>query len=644
MTAAPALVTLTPGGLPVCERLKEIFPGAQIHGLRGRVAPADVSFEHAGDHLRSVFQQGTPIIGVCAAAVLIRALAPLLADKHVEPPVVAVAEDGSVAVPLLGGHHGAISLSRRVADELGAVAAITTAGDVRFGLALDDPPAGFTLANPEDYKIFTGALLAGKSVRLENAVEPDRRDGGEGGHGGAAAGAGWLRESRLPLADDGPLTIAVTERNEPGSTQRLVYHPRTLAVGVGSARGAGPDAVIDLVRETLAENDLAEAAVAGLFSLDLKADEPAVLAAATALGVPVRFFDAAELEAETSRLSAPSETVFRQVGCHGVAEAAALAAAGPEATLLVPKHKTGSATCAIARAAAPLDATEIGRPRGLLAIVGMGPGRADWYTPEASAYLAQSDDIVAYRLYNELLDELAPGAIRKDVVRHNFPMRHEEERVVKALDLAAAGHTVSLVCSGDPGIYAVATLAFELLDRASKPEWRRPEIVVVPGLSAFQAAAARIGAPIGHDLCLISLSDLLTPWELIRKRVQAAAAADFVVAFYNPVSHKRRHQLGDSAAILLEHRPPSTPVVLARQVGRAEESIRVIRLDELTADDADMLTVVLVGSSQTRVMDRPGGNQWVYTPRGYASKPRSSLSGGQQPLPEGPQTMRGQQP
>lgn len=610
--AAPAIVTLTPGGLPVCERLREIVPSAQIHGLRGRVPDAEVGFEHTGDHLRTLFQQGTPIIGVCAAAVLIRALAPLLADKHVEPPVVAVAEDGSVAIPLLGGHHGAIALARRIADELGAVAAITTAGDVRFGVALDDPPAGFTLANPDDYKTFTGALLAGATVRLE----------GE---------SGWLSESRLPLADDGPLTIAVTERRESGSPERLVYHPRTLAVGVGSARDAGPDAVIDLVRRTLAENDLAEAAVAGLFSLDVKADEPAVLAAAAALNVPVRFFDAAVLETETPRLSAPSDVVFRQVGCHGVAEAAALAAAGPDATLLVPKRKTGSATCAIARASAPLDATTIGRARGLLAIVGMGPGRADWYTPEASAYLAQSDDIVAYRLYNQLLDELPPGTIRDDTVRHNFPMRHEEERVVKALDLAAAGHTVSLVCSGDPGIYAVATLAFELLDKASKPEWRRPEIVVVPGLSAFQAAAARIGAPIGHDLCLISLSDLLTPWELIRKRVEAAAAADFIVAFYNPVSHKRRHQLEDSAAILLEHRPPSTPVVLARQVGRDGESIRVIRLDELTADDADMLTMVLVGSSQTRVMDRPGGNKWVYTPRGYASKPRSSLSEGQQP-------------
>jgi cobalt-precorrin 5A hydrolase/precorrin-3B C17-methyltransferase len=380
--------------------------------------------------------------------------------------------------------------------------------------------------------------------------------------------------------------------------------------------------VTALVRSTLVASGLAEAAVAGLFSIDVKADEVAIHEAAAALGVPVRFFDSVTLEAETPRLTAPSDTVFRRVGCHGVAEAAALAATGPEGTLIVPKVKTEVSTCAVARATAPLDASAIGKRRGRLAIIGLGPGKAEWRTPEASAWLAQSDDVVGYRLYNDLIGDLPPGA-----VRHDFPMRYEEARVTKALDLASEGRTVALVSSGDAGIYAVATLVFELLDKAPKPEWKQIEVAVVPGLSAFQAASARIGAPMAHDLCLISLSDLLTPWEVIEKRVRAAAEADFLIAFYNPVSRKRRHQLEDSVAILLEHRPPSTPVVLARQIGRAEENISVIRLDELTPDHADMLTLILVGSSETRVMERPGGGRWVYTPRGYAGKLGSSLQG-----------------
>lgn len=598
-----ALVALSPAGAALGRRLQKALPGAEVHGLAARVGDADVRFERTADHLRALFIAGRPIVGLCAAAVLIRAVAPLLGDKHAEPPVIAVGEDGSVVVPLLGGHHGAHALARTIAAELGAAAAITTAGDLRFGVALDDPPEGWTLANPGDYKGFAADLLAGATVRVEGEAD-------------------WLRATRLPFADDARHVIAITDRADPGSPTRLVYHPRRLAVGVGAERGASVEEVTGLVRRTLAEAGLAETAVAALVSIDVKADEPAVHAAARALGVPVRFFDAATLQGEAPRLATPSETVFRQVGCLGVAEGAALAAVGPQGELVVAKVKTAGATCAVARAPAPLDAGTIGKARGRLAIIGVGPGQAAWRTPEATDWLTRSDDVVGYRLYNDLIGDLPLRAIR-----HDFAMRQEEARVSKALDLAAEGRTVSLVCSGDPGIYAVATLAFELLDKAAKPEWARIEVVVVPGLSAFQAAAARIGAPMSHDLCLISLSDLLTPWDTIRRRVEAAAEAGFLIALYNPVSKRRRHQLEDSVAILLKHRPPSTPVVLARQVGRAEEDLRVIQLGQLTSDDADMLTLILIGNAETRVMARPGGGHWVYTPRGYAAKEGSALRG-----------------
>jgi len=600
----PVLVLLSPGGLGLARQLLAVLPGAEIHGLSGRVEAADADrlFEATGDHLRALFLAGRPVIGVCAAAVLIRSLSPVLGDKWTEPPVLALAEDGSAVVPLLGGHHGAHALARAIGDALDVVPAVTTAGDVRFGIAFDDPPAGWRLANPADAKRFAGALLAGATVRLEGQ-------------------APWLAASRLPFAPEARHVLRVTERVAIGSPEVLVYHPTTLAVGVGVARDGDAGELIGLVRETLAAHRLSPLAVAGLFSIDVKADEPAVHAAAAALGVPVRFFDAATLEAETPRLATPSEVVFRQVGCHGVSEGAALAAVGSGGLLVVPKTKSANATCAIARAPVPLAAAGLGRSRGRLTVVGLGPGGAGWRTAQATAALAGMDDLVGYRLYNDLVVPLPP-----QVTRHDFGMGDEEQRARKALELAAEGRQVCLVTSGDPGIYAMATLVFELLDRAPRPEWLRVEVSVVPGISAFQAAAALIGAPLAHDFCLISLSDLLTPWPLIVRRLEAAAAADLAVALYNPVSRNRRQQLEEAVAILLRHRPGSTPAVIERQLGRPEQTVTVVPLSELVPDLLDMLSIVVVGSSETRVMARPRGGSWVYTPRGFSGKPTSSMN------------------
>ena len=589
-----AIIVLGPSGLATARRVAGALDGARLHGFAGRVDGADVSFDSVADHLRELFAADVPIVGVCAAGVLIRALAPLLRDKLAEPPVVAVAEDASAVVPLLGGHHGANALARAIARALGAAAAVTTAGDLRFGVALDAPPAGWRLANPADVKAFSAELLAGATLRLDGC-------------------APWLADSGLPIAADGRLSISVTERIETGAPDRLVYHPATLALGVGCERGAAPDELVGLANQTLADAGLAAGAVAGVYSIDLKADEPAVHATAAALGVAARFFDAATLEAETPRLANPSEVVFNEVGAHGVAEGAALAAAGPDGELIVPKQISRRATCAVARGPAMIG--ELGRPRGELAIVGIGPGAADWRTPEAEAAIAAASDLVGYGLYLDLLGPLADGK-----QRHDFPLGAEETRCRHALDLAAAGSRVALVSSGDAGIYAMAALVFELIEREARGGWHRIAVTVAPGITAMQAAAARIGAPLGHDFCAISLSDLLTPWPAIERRLRAAAAADFVVALYNPVSAARRGQLEVARDILLGHRPAETPVVLARNLGRDGESLRVVTLGALSAADADMLTLVLVGSSATRRIERGDGGVWVYTPRGYQAK------------------------
>jgi cobalt-precorrin 5A hydrolase/precorrin-3B C17-methyltransferase len=407
----------------------------------------------------------------------------------------------------------------------------------------------------------------------------------------------------------------VTDRAVPSDSAALVFHPPVLALGIGCERGAAAAEIADLARNTLDRAGLAPAAVAVVVSVDLKLAEPGIHALATRLGVPARFFPAARLLAETERLSERSAAAFAATGCWGVAEGAALAAAGECGDLVVTKQKSRRATCAVARAKSSIDAGAVGRRRGRLAVVGIGPGDAAWRTPQASAALAEATDLVGYGLYLDLIGRPIAGQRR-----HASPLGTETARVRLALDLAAAGRNVALVSSGDAGIYGLAPLVFELVERGERPDWRLVEITVLPGVSALQAAAARAGAPLGHDFCAISLSDLLTPWQTIAARLEAAAAADFAVALFNPRSARRQAQLGAAAAILLRHRSPLTPVFIGRNLGRAGEEWRVLRLSELADAAVDMLSLVIVGSSTTRRLDLE--RSLLYTPRGYLAPTR----------------------
>lgn len=593
----PALVLLTPNARSTAQALMTAFPAWDVH------APDDAALAHAlplgkpAETIAQLFAAGRPVIGICAAGILIRAVAAQLTDKRSEPPLIAVAADGSSVVPLLGGHRGANLLSRRIAAVLQGIAAITTAGDLAFGLGLDEPPDGYTLANPDDAKGLMANLLRGGGIRIEGD-------------------APWLRDSGLPVSDTGSLLIEVTHKSVEGDANHLVYHPRNVAIGVGCERNCKPIEMIRLVQSTLDANGIARDSIAGIYSLDLKADEAAMQELARWFGVPFRVFDAATLEAETPRLANPSDVVFAEVGCHGVSEGAALAAAGPDGSLIVPKQKSQRATCAFALSPAPFDGASQGAMRGELHVVGTGPGDAHWLTPEARIALAEASDWVGYGLYLDLYPELAQGK-----TLHRYDLGEEELRVRAALDLAATGRRVALVCSGDPGIYAMATLVFALLEKEpGRKDWQRLAVSVAPGISALQAAAAKSGALLGHDFCTISLSDLLTPLEAILLRIKAAAEADFVIAFYNPVSQRRRHQLAMAKDILLQHRPGDTPVVLARNLGREGERVTQVTLATLDPEQVDMLTVVLVGSSASRAITLPDGRRFAYTPRGYEKK------------------------
>jgi len=564
----PVVFVLGASALPLARTLKAEL-GGEIH-TPDCVAGGDVHYPKATAHLAKLFQEQRPIIGLCASGILIRAIGPHLNDKFSEPPVIAVAEDGSSAVPLLGGHHGANDIARRIAEIAGGHAAITTASDVVFGRAFDEPDEGIVLANPQHMKSATSAKLSGHEVRVET-----------------------------------------TEHVVQGGPAHLVYHPRTLVLGLGSERNAPAAEMIALAEQCLSAQNLSPASVAFVVSIDLKSDEAAIHATARHFKVPARFFTAEELNAEAPRLKNPSAIVAKEVGTPGVAEAAALAGAGPEAALIVEKTKSARATCAIAKAPKPI-LDPAGKPQGVLHVIGIGPGTKDWRAPAAAHALSMAEDWVGYGLYLDLVQDLK----QPDQTEHRFPLGGEEDRVRHAIALAKQGRTVALICSGDAGIYAMAALVYELLDL----EPCRIRVEVIPGISAFQAAAAKAGAMIGHDFCCISLSDLLTPWEVIERRVKAAAEGDFVISFYNPRSLKRRDQLERAFAILAKHRPPETPVIIASNLGRPEEQVKIVDFSDFNPEDVDMLTLVMVGSSQSKSFARGDGQTYAYTPRGYAKK------------------------
>ncbi len=550
-----------------------VSPDAVLYGLRDRTQAADVdiSFKNFGDTLRALFTENRPIIGVCAAGILIRTLAPLLTSKWQEPPVLAVAEDGSAVVPLLGGLHGVNDLARQIAIALNVAPAITTTGDIRFRTALLSPPAGYRLANSDDAKTFISDLLAGATVKLEG-------------------NAPWLQDSKIPIAAEGQLTLKVTEQVIALSPDCLIYHPKTVAIGLEGNLSEEPETAIALVRQLLSNANLSPTSIAGVFAQTIYAGHPGIHATAQAFNVPARFF---KTEAQASAM----DIARRAVGTEGRVAAT-------------------DASCVLAIAPLPIDANLLGQAQGQLIVVGTGPGSADWMSPEVKRTLQSSTDWVGYSTYLNLVEPL-----RTHQQRHDSDNREELDRARLALDLAAEGRSVAVVSSGDPGIFAMAAAIFEALEQETNPAWHQLNIQVAPGISALQAAAARMGAPIGHDFCVISLSDILKPWSTIERRLKAAAEADFVIALYNPVSKQRSQQLTIARNLLLQTRSPETLVVLARNVGRPGESVVVRSLSQLSPEEVDMRTLVLIGSSKTRRFSQ-GYRSWVYTPRHYEEENR----------------------
>ncbi|MGF6876300.1 cobalt-precorrin 5A hydrolase/precorrin-3B C17-methyltransferase [Paraburkholderia sp. MM5477-R1] len=581
---APAIVILGTGALATARRIQASYvergahaaagvaTDCQVHALQGRV-DADVSYSELGAHLRELYARGTPIVALCAAGIVIRCLAPLLSNKGAEPPVLAVAEDGSAVVPLLGGLAGVNVMARDIAAALAVQPAITTSGELRFGTCVLNPPDGYALADLGLGKRFVSDLLAGESTRIEGD-------------------APWLDDAQLPRSASARLAIRVTPRAWDGREDELVIHPRSVVAAVASDDADAADAIVARVRAALNAQGLAMLSLAALLAPSTSMADPALAQAARLLEVPLRFADASAEPGESSAARL-LHTALRV----------------PHETL----HDDAHPDVALALSPLAIDPATLGRARGRLTVIGLGPGRAELMVPAARTALNEATDILGYDTYVKMA-----GPLRAGQRVHGTDNREEMQRARHAFELASEGRSVVMVSSGDPGVFAMAAAVLEALEASRNDAWAAVELSIVPGVSAALATAAQAGAPLGHDFCMLSLSDNLKPWTIIETRLRHAAQADLVMAFYNPISRARPWQLDKALDIVREYRVPSTQVVLGRDIGRPGGTLRTLTLGELRSADVDMRTMVIVGSSLTRrfACGRHGA-QWVYTPRWY---------------------------
>lgn len=551
------------------------------------------SFDDLGVWTGERFADSDALVFIGATGIAVRAIAPHVRDKFSDPAVVSVDEAGQFAVPLLSGHvGGANDLAREVAAAAGARAVVSTATDVNGLFAVDEwaRKQGLALVERQIAKEVSACLLDGGTVGFASdiAVEGALPSGVEEGPHELGIKVG-LDTADCPFA----------------RTLHLV--PRVVTVGVGCKRGTDAAALETFVRGALANAHISPAAVARVASIDVKHDEEAVLALARALWCEPVFYSAEQLAAVEGTF-ASSDFVRAAVGVDNVCERAAVAGG---ARLIGGKEAHGGMTVALGQDEASVrfdggaaGAAQMADDRVLL-VVGIGPGGGSDLTRRAYEALESCDVIVGYTVYTDLLEKEFPD---KEML--TTPMRREVERCKIALERAQAGERVAMVCSGDPGVYGMAGLCYELAG-----EYPSVDIEVIPGISAAFGGAAVLGAPLMHDFAVISLSDLMTPWEKIAKRLELAAEADFVICLYNPSSKKRADYLQRACDILLRHKPASTVCGTVRNIGREGEESHVLTLGELRNKSVDMFTTVYIGNEQTMQL---GGS--MVTPRGYLQR------------------------
>ncbi len=545
------------------------------------------------------WQNDSVFICIGAIGAVIRLINPLITNKENDPAIIVVDYKAQNFVPILGGHKaGAEKIAQNLAEDFGGNAVLTGFSGVNNSISLDDFGTAWGWQRNSQTLSWNKLMIdyaKGEQITfLQNS------------------GNSLWKNSKGALDKIFDHSQFRDSKKEPSflicsnCVDCCAWHPPVLWVGIGCERNTSENLLRKALKAALKKSGLARKSIAGLASIDIKKNESALNLLVEQENLPIKFFRSKDLEKII--IPNPSDYVKKTVGTPSVAEAAAFLAAGEGAVLRLEKtifssqeNDFGAVTIAIAESR-----NSFAPNRGELHLIGSGPGDLSFLTQDARFALSKSAVWVGYKRYLDLLEPLR----KPNQVRVDSELTFERDRCQKALNLAIEGAKVALISSGDSGIYGMAGLALEYWLKLASND--RPHFKVHPGISAFQVAASKVGAPLMHDFCAISLSDCLTSWEIIETRLKAAAASDFVIALYNPKSEARPWQLQKALELLLEHRSVDTPVLLAHQLGRKTEEVSLHTLSDFPDNKVNMLSILLIGNSSSFVQ-----NGLFLTPRGY---------------------------
>ncbi len=562
-------------------------------------------FDHFAESLSSRFHEFESHVFIMASGIVVRSIAGLIQDKSTDPAVLVMDEAGDHVISLISGHlGGANAMAVKLASCLGADPVITTATDVNNIMAVDEIASkiGANVENKAMIKKVSSCMLNQVPVALIcDRILFD-----------TYYGSTDLKLDHFEKFDDADFTdygalCFITEKNykipEDLLQKSLFIRPANLVIGIGCNKNTSKDEIANAVNSVFEDFEMSPLSIAGVATIDVKKNEPGLVEYVQSINSILHSYEAAQLdEVSAAGMSEPSAYAQKHVNAKGVAEPAALLCAGPEAQLVAVKQKIGNVTVAVAakKMVCPQGS------KGKLFVVGIGPGDTDYITSHARRVIENSEVVVGYKKYIELI---APIITSKEAI--STGMTKEIERVDEAIRAAAKGKTVSLVCSGDAGIYGMAGLVYERMAVIGIDV----DTAISPGLSASIAAASLLGAPLTNDFITLSLSNLLTPTETVEKRIEAAAASDMVTAVYNPVSKKRVELIRQLQASFLKHRKDTTLVGIVKHALRGGQKIEVSLLKDFLECDMDMNSIIIIGNSETVMI-----NDRMVTKRGYERK------------------------
>ncbi len=535
------------------------------------------------------------IIFIGSIAASIRIINSFLTSKDKDPGVIVINNKGSKIVPLIGLHQSNTqNIAYQIANLFGGEIIETNNSNYQSFLNLD------AFGNQWGWKR-SGNIKDWSKLVIKQAKKEEifckQLSGNRLWKTSESGGIINQINEKETEKPDSTFHVSIFENNERN------WHPPVLWIGIGCERNTSKELIANSLNNYLESGNLSQQSIAGFATIDIKKDEKGILELAEEKNLPIKFFSKEDLSKII--VPNPSSVVQKEIGTASVAEASCLLAAGEESKLLeekrIFKNQSGAVTIAVAESKNQYNPTH-----GEIHIIGSGPGDISFLTNNARKALSRCTVWIGYKMYLDLIKPL----IRSDQVLIESKLTEEKERCSKAIKLAEEGIKVALISSGESGFYGMAGLLLELLQKIKKEY--RPYFEVHPGISSVQLAAALSGAPLMNDFCSISLSDKLTPWSLIKKRIEGALLGDFVIALFNPQSIERNWQLKSVIDQCLKSRPDNTPVLIARQVGRENQSKKFFTLNTIPIKEIDMLSIIIIGNTQTTLID-----EIFLTPRGY---------------------------